>query len=42
MSNTHYWMAVLLADGSEHHFDLTSKRKIRAFARQPAPDLEAK
>jgi len=37
MSNGYYWMAIYLADGTEHHFDLTSKRKIVAFPRQPAP-----
>ncbi len=37
MDDGHYWMAIILDDGTEHHFDLTSKRKIRAFARQPAP-----
>jgi len=37
MDNGHYWFCIYLADGTQHDFDITSKRKIRAFARQPTP-----
>jgi hypothetical protein len=37
MSSGHYWLCIFVGD-EEHHFDIVSKRKIRAVARQPAQD----